>query len=103
MSPRRYIYWRPDIEKDDLNDGKMAANVHLLVGYTQCSLANFQQMADDLRKSFPEATYDEIYVAKIKESSDLRGYFMVIWNARIYKKNYPHWVERDFDSIKYSW
>lgn len=102
MTTRKYIYWRSDIEKEEAEDGKLLANIHLLV-HNQCSLANFQHMAVHFRKSFPDVTDDQLYCGKILKSSSFMGYSIMIWNSRIKIQNYPNWLERDFDKIEYLW
>lgn len=105
LSIHKYLYWRPEMEKEDAGDGKMTANLHFLFlpGENQGTLLDFQNMAKHLRKTFPEATDDKIFVAKIIKSSRFKGYFILIWNDRIKIQNYPNWLERKFNEIEYLW
>ena len=88
----KYIYWRPEL-KSKSSPGKMFANVHVLVGYNQCSITDIQEMADELRKTFPEATDSEITCGKVTKSRCVQGFTIIAWNMSIDKKKYPGWME----------
>jgi len=93
MSTYKFIYWRPDIKES--SDGKMWANVHLLVGYNQCSIVDYQKMAEELRKTFPEATDDKVRCGKVTKSSYCQGFSIIAFDARIPKGEYPGWTQRE--------
>lgn len=100
MPVYKYIYWRPGNESDN---GKMSAYLHLLTNENEGTVSLIQEMTENLKKTFPEATNDKIFVAKIVKSSRFKGYLILIWNAQIKVQNYPNWVERDFNKIEYMW
>ena len=88
MSTYRYIYWRPDLSK---KEGNRFANVHLLVGYNQRTITDFQEMADDLRQTFPQATNDEISCGLVTKSSYCQSFSLIMWNSHIPEGEYPGW------------
>lgn len=101
MAMYKYIYWRPDAQKQV--DGMTFANVHVLVGYNQCSLVDFRQMADQLRETFPQARDEEIIVGKVFASSYVKGFAIVTWNAHIPAAEYPGWEQKDDGRMEYHW
>lgn len=76
MAVYKMMYWRPDAasapvgvpeEASEANFKTLATrlvtrycNVHYLIGYNQASLADFREMAEELRKTFPEAKDEDI-------------------------------------------
>lgn len=101
MSKRKYIYWHQDIRPND--KGEMFANVHLLIGYNQASIADFKKMADELRETFPQATDEEICGGTVSHSSFVKNFTIVTWNAHIPKKDYPDWQQVDNGFVEYYW
>ncbi|HEY9584790.1 MAG TPA: hypothetical protein VJI33_04420 [Candidatus Paceibacterota bacterium] len=101
MATHKYIYWRPDSPKNEA--GETFANVHLLVGYNQASISDFRKMADELRKTFPQATDDEICGGKVFKSSFVAGFTIVTWGAHIPTGDYPDWQQKPNGNMEYHW
>lgn len=93
MATRKYIYWRPDME---VKDGQRFANVHVLGGYGD-SLAQFKRIAEELRDTFPQATDDNIVCGVIRESSYVKNFIIVAFNAYIPDGEYPDFFQYDND------
>ena len=100
MSERRYIYWRKDMPK---KDGLTFANVHLLIGYNQGTIADFQQMADKLRETFPQAGNDKIGAGRVHKSSFVNGFSIVTWGNYIPEGDYPDWQQVEDRQMEYFW
>ena len=98
---KKYIYWHPNMEPDA--NGNVFANVHLLEGYNQGSVADFQRMADKIRETFPQATDEEICGGKVTKSSCVNGFTIVTWGAHIPKGEYPSWHQVQDRKIEYHW
>jgi hypothetical protein len=90
MAIYKYIYWRPDIQAK--NPGKRFANVHLLQGYTNETIAHFQKMAEELRLTFPEATDDNVRCGKVHKSPYVLGFSIIAYDAEILEGDYPGWI-----------
>ncbi len=101
MGKHKYIYWRPDLDRND--EGEMFANVHLLIGYNQGSITDLQKMADEIRETFPQATYDEIYASKVTHSIRVKEFTIVTWGGHIPQGEYPGWDQIKNPVIEYSW
>ena len=101
MSTIKNIYWREDAQTND--KGETYANVHILVGYNQGTLADFRRMADDLRETFPQATDGEICGGKVFKSSFVNGFTIITWGAYIPKGDYPGWNQQDNGNMEYCW
>lgn len=101
MATRKYIYWRPDLKAK--GDGTMFANIHLLVGYNQGSISDFQKMADELRKTFPLATDDEIRAGKVFKSTSVHGFSIITWDTDIPRGDYPGWHQHENGVMEYLW
>ncbi len=100
MGQYRYIYWRKDISQ---KDGKSFANVHLLIGYNQATIKDLQEMADELRETFPQATDDKIRGGKVFMSSYVNGFTVVAWNGHIPRAEYPGWDQIEDGKVEYKW
>lgn len=105
MSIYKYIYWHPEYEPIDkgIGDGKYLAQIHILVGYNRGTIANFQSMADELRKTFPDATNDEIAAGKVTKSSRVKGFSIISTGLRIEKREYPGWDQIHNGNPDYWW
>lgn len=101
MATYKYIYWRPDLDVD--KKGQMYANVHMLVGYNGATVADFMKMADELRKTFPQATNDKIVGGKVFKSTSVYGYTIITWSAHIPKGKYPGWTQCKDGRVEYCW
>lgn len=92
MGMTKNIYWRDDMKT---SDGKPYATVHLTVGYNQGTLADYRQMAEELKKTFPQATDNLISCGKILRSSHMEGHSIVSWHGHLEKTDYPGWRQQD--------
>jgi hypothetical protein len=97
MAEHKFIYWFPNVPKND--KGESAVQVHILVGYTQGSITDFIEMADELRKTFPQAENKDIRGGKIIESSCVYGNTIIWWNTYLATGEYPGW-EQIQDGVK---
>jgi len=77
--------------------------VHLLVGYNQGAIADFQKMAAELKRTFPQATDYEIHCGKVQTSRVYKGHSIISWNAYIPAGEYPGWQQFKDANIEYSW
>jgi hypothetical protein len=101
MSEERFIYWRKDIPQ---KEGMTFANVHLLVGYNQGTITDFQEMAAKIREVFPQAKDNEIHCGKVHISSTCKGFSIVTWDAYIpTNADYPEWHQVHDGKIEYHW
>jgi hypothetical protein len=97
MEADKFIYWRKE-------GGKEFANVHLLVGYNSCSIADFQAMAAELRETFPQAKDGEIKCGRINKSSMYDGHSIITWTAEIPVRDYAGWVQKPIgQNPEYNW
>ncbi len=101
MSKLKNIYWRPDLKKNDR--GEMYANIHILVGYNQGSISDLQKMADEVRQTFPQATYEDICAGKVTSSERVKGFTIVTWSAYIPKGDYLGWTQFHDGKMEYCW
>lgn len=87
-------------------DGNVPANIHILVGYTQESLADFQRLATMIREICPNATDEDIRCGKV-QTSDRYKWFTIVWMlAYLPQGEYPGWTQIDGSkpgSIPYGW
>jgi len=95
MATYQYIYWRPDLKKgpngEEIPDGHVFAHVHYLVGYNQATITAFQEMAVELRKTFPQALDSEIVCGTVHKSSYCNRFSIIIWSGVIERKEYSDW------------
>jgi hypothetical protein len=101
MAMYKNIFWRPDMPLNE--KGETFANVHLMIGYNQASITDFRKMAAELRKTFPQATDDEICGGKVIKSTYCQGFTLITWNAYIPKGNYTGWRQIDKGKVDYNW
>ncbi len=113
MSLHKIIWWRtktiklgdkqeeqvPDIQAD----GTCACEVHYMVGYCPQTITEFRAMAEEIRKTFPEASDDKIECGKIYKSDWCCGFTIVIWTAKLKFKRYRGWSSRESGGIDYYW
>ena len=92
MATYRYIYWRSDMGK---KEGNRFANIHLLVGYNQRTITDFQGMADELRQTFPGATNDEIRCGSVIKSSYCQEFSLIMWDTYIPEGEYSGWQQKE--------
>lgn len=101
MGKHKYIYWRPDMRRNEA--GEMFANVHYLIGYNQGSITDLQKMAEEIRKTFPQAKDEDICAGKITASSFVKGFTIVTWSTHLPKGEYPDWYQFDNGKMEYCW
>lgn len=96
----KYIYWRDDIPP---KDNKRFANVHILVGYTLGSLQDYMEIAEELRKTFLEASFEDIFCGEVFESDSFKHYTLIRYDGYIDgNKAYTGWTEiRGIPSYKF--
>lgn len=100
MSIDKYIYWRDASYPP--KDGKRFANVHLLVGYNDCSIQAYKGMAVELRKTFPQAKDTDLICGKVTASGHLQGHTLLAFTAWIEDKKYDGWHDT-LDRCDYTW
>ncbi len=93
MCMDQYIYWHP--RTSGQKKGHATAVIHLISDMND-NIANFQEMARKLRKTFPEAKNSDITAGRIYESSYVFGHSIIIWSAELPKKDYPGWRVQKF-------
>lgn len=119
MAVYKMMYWRPDAasapvgvpeEASEANFKTLATrlvtrycNVHYLIGYNQASLADFREMAEELRKTFPEAKDKDIGCSKVTKSSYCQGFTIITWSAELPAGDYPGWQQVDTGKMEYYW
>lgn len=101
MATYKYIHWRNDLPKD--SSGNRFANIHLLVGYRPETVMAFQQLAQQLRKSFPQATDDKVRCGKVTKSSYCQGFSIVAFDGHIPEGAYPGWQQNEKGVGDYLW
>ena len=97
------IYWHGG---SGLNrKGEMFAEVHILVGYNNGTISDFQKMANVLRKTFPQAKDNQISPGKISQSRrfGLCGLSIIAWRGFIPKGRYPGWIQYENARCEYRW
>jgi hypothetical protein len=92
----KHIYWRTDAEINE--QGEVLANVHLLDDQGDTSLTALSKMADELRKTFPQAQDDKICAGTVTVSFLLKGFAIITWEGRIKKAEYLGW-EQHYNAI----
>jgi len=104
MSIERNILWRDEITPQN---GLRFANVHILVGYNQRTVADYCSMADMLIKTFghlptiPAVAYDEVHCYTVIESRRVKGCSIVTYDGYIPKGEYPGWFQGTWASVDY--
>jgi len=100
----KFIHWR-DNEGDLMGkpdeQGRIWANVHLLVGYNQKSITDYQKMADEMRKTFPFMKDRDLYCGTVTESTYCKNFSLLAWNGYLEKKDYEGW--RSTQGMDYYW
>jgi hypothetical protein len=106
MATHQYIYWRPDLKKgfsgEEIPDSHVFAHIHYLVGFNRGTITAFQEMAAELRKTFPQASDDEIVCGTVHKSSYCNRFSIIIWSGVIERKEYPDWFTTE-KPAKYRW
>jgi len=99
MAVHKNIFWQDGMNRNQ--KGERFANVHVMVGYNQGSITDLQEMAEELRKTFPQANNNEICSRKVIESSYCYGFTLIIWNDYIPEGDYPGWRQIDNGRMDY--
>ena len=104
MATYKNIFWRSDVA---MKDGKRFANIHLLSGYTERSISDYQAMAAEMQRSFPQVTDKEVRCGVVTQSTYCNGYSVLTYNAYIEEGDYPGWRQSTYSDGKggpdYSW
>jgi len=97
------IFWRTDIKPD--KNGLGFANVHVLANCKLPTLFDLQNMAEELRKTFPQTKDSEIYCGHIIDSDypDYKDCTILVWNAFIPPGDYPDWNKIKDGQRNYYW
>lgn len=119
MASHKIMYWRTDVpagqvgvpeQASDANFKGLATrmvtrycNVHYLIGYNQGTIADFKEMADELRKTFPQAEDKDIGCSKITKSSFCQGFTLITWSAELPAGDYPGWRQETANRMEYCW
>jgi hypothetical protein len=98
MAMYKNIFWREDFKKD--RKGRSFANIHILVGYNQRSIKDYEKMLKELRKTFPEIGKDDCTCGSIIKSSYCYGFSILAVNTYIHKGEYPGWRQYGPDDEK---
>lgn len=101
MATRKYIYWRPDMKPNE--KGEQFANVHLLVGYTSESITEFQEMAKQMRETFPDASDDRVRCGKVQRSSAVQSFSIIAFDTYLPDGEYPGWTQVTDGNVEYIW
>ncbi len=100
MSLYKRIYWRTDLERDD--KGRCFANIHILKGYTDESLAAFQSLAKGIRKIVPSASDKQIHCGKVRGSRTVDGFTLVRWEGYLDAGYRAGWDQLSCHSMDYT-
>ena len=101
MSLQKYIYLRPDCDK---KDGKVFANIHVLVGYNQGTIKDFQDMAAIMRKDFSEVEDKDVCCGKVHKSSRVDNFSIATWQTYVDPKKLPKgWHVVKDGHMEYYW
>ena len=88
MSTRKIIYIRKDIPA---SKGKVWANVHYMVGYNQGKISDYMEMADEMRKTFPQIKNSKVGCHHVIKSMTCQGFTLATWDGLIDLKDYEDW------------
>lgn len=83
--------------------GELFANVHYLIGYNEGSITDLQEMAEEIRKTFPQAKDEDICAGKVTASSFVKNFTIVTWNTHLPEGEYPGWHQVDDGKKEYRW
>lgn len=103
MATRKFIYWRSDVTPN--KEGQSFANIHILVTYNQGTITDYQEMASELRKTFPDATDTKIRGGKVfkDDSGCCHGATIIAYDAFIPQGEYPGWHQPKDSRPEYFW
>jgi hypothetical protein len=101
MATYKYIYWRNNMPPNE--KGERFANVHLLVGYTSESITAFRGMAEEMRKTFPDAHDDKVRCGKVQKSSFAQSFSIIALDTYLPNGEYPGWTQVEEGKMEYYW
>jgi hypothetical protein len=101
MKYNKFIYWNRETPVGE--KGKCFAHIHLMVGYNQGTIADYLEMAAELRKTFPQAKDSDIQCTHVTKSCSCEGFTLIHFNAVVEGKNYTKegWSERTAKDMNY--
>lgn len=85
MKFTKRLYWS---ELKAKGKGKRFAHIHLLVGYNQGTLEDFQLMAAEIRKTFPQAKDKDLRCTHVTKSRWCEGFTLMHFDDEIEDKDY---------------
>lgn len=88
MAYRKIIYWNPSISD---KDGKKWANMHLIGNYPK-RVQDYNEMAAEMRKTFPDASDEVVECSVITDSTYNKHFAIITYGAYIAPDgNYEGW------------
>lgn len=99
MSRHQYILWRDDMQKNA--DGLRFANILILVGYTQETVADYMKLADEMRETFPDAPNNRMVCSTVRESDRVKNFTCLSYNDYVPEGEYPGWHQAN--DPRYRW
>jgi hypothetical protein len=103
MATYSYVYRRPDLKESHKN-GEFV-NIHLLIGYTENTIAAFQRMEKKIRKAFPFVKRKDIQFGQVTKSSYCQG-FTIAYVGIILPKGFvipAGWSVKETGRMEYYW
>jgi hypothetical protein len=83
------------------NKEREGGQVILLVGYCPQTLPYYLGMVADILKTFPDVDQKEIQLGHVTQSSNVKGFTLLIANIKGPKREIPGYTE--YDSIDFNW
>jgi hypothetical protein len=71
----------------------IGVEAHLTVGYNGGTIKDYQEMAAEMRKTFPGATDDKVKCGTVTRSTCCEGHSIIVWSGAVEDKEYPGWHE----------
>ena len=99
--PIKYIYWHRGSIPNEW--GERYADIHLLLGYDNATISDFQEMAAELRKTFPKAKDNEIFCGKVFKFSHADSHTIIVWKGYLPEGKYPGWIQYPNARFDYRW
>lgn len=103
MATYSYVYRRPDLKESHKN-GEFV-NIHLLIGYTENTIAAFQRMEKIIRKAFPLVKRSDIQFGQVTKSRYCQG-FTIAYVGIVLPQGFvmpAGWDVRDTGITEYCW
>ena len=96
----QFIYWKTEQAK---KGSLTACEVHITVGYNPASLADYNEMAAELRKAFPQANDNEIQCGITHQTTTMAGHTIIVWTGYLPRGEYPEWRQVVDKEPEYAW